>query len=180
MDESVTNATNCSGALFTEHQLMILGITQATCSFVSCLGCCFIFFIMIIFKKYVYPSQRLIIYLAMAVLLLSITYIIRGVGYQYTTQSPFCEGVAFASMYSGACILTAVVCIIIDMFNRSEILCKELLKLEKLYVPAIFIAPLLLDWIPFVNQSYGPTKTWCWIRSINFETCDTYVFGITL
>lgn len=179
-DEDPWNATtysNCTGALLTVHQLMIIGITQEICALVSCLGCCFIFFIMIIFKKYVYSSQRLIMYLTVAVLLLSISYIIRGLGYKYIILglSPFCEGIGFFSMYSGACILIAVMCVTIDMFNRSEILCNEPLKLEKLYVPAIFIAPALLDWMPFINHAYGPTETWCWIRSLDLETCDTSV-----
>ena len=160
---------------------MILGITQAVVGFISIIGCSFIFCIMLIFKKYVFQSQRLILYLTVAIFLSSISYVVRGMGYRHIHNKAFCSGNAFFSQYTAACILTSVACLVIELLIRSFILKTDKWRnLEKFYVPVIFVLPAVFDWIPFINDAYGPTKSGCWIRSEDPQTCDTFLFGIVL
>ena len=182
MDANCTNHSNASSCLlFAESQLKILGITQAVVGLVSIVGCSFIFCIMLIFKKYVFRTQRLILYLTIAVFLSSISYIVRGMGYRHINNKAFCSGIAFYSQYTGACILMAVIFLIVELFIHTYILNTDKWRnLEKFYVLVIFVLPVVFDWIPFINDAYGPTKSWCWIRSEDLITCDTFVFGIVL
>ena len=171
-------SSNCT-PLFDERQLMILGVTQGVAACFSCIGCFFIFFIMLIFKKYVYSTQRLFLYLTISVLLVSISFIIRGYGYNLIDNTVFCEVIAFYSQYSGGCILAAVSCIVINIFVCA-VLRKEHWNLEPMFVIIIFIVPALLDWVPFISHTYGPTKTWCWIRNQDLATCKPHLFGIAM
>ena len=159
---------------------MILGLSQASSAILSAIACLLVLFIIVIFKKYTCQTQRLIVSLTLAVLLLSIGYIVRGFGYSETRRGWFCSLIAFFTQYSGSCILLAVLCLIIEMFIHSGILQEDNLNLEKLYFTVIFIVPAIFDWIPFLQDAYGPTSSWCWIRSQDLVTCDQFLFGIVL
>lgn len=158
---------------------MILGITQAVAAILSCLGCLFIFFVMIIFKKYVYPGQRLLIYLTLSVFLVSLSFIIRGFGYSLIDNTTFCVAVAFIGQYAGGCILASVASIIADIFILAVL--KKNWKLEPAYVVSIFVMPALFDWLPFIYETYGPTRGWCWIRDRNADRdCSVHMYGLVL
>ena len=174
-----SNETSCQ-SLFTEDELEILGISQACSSIVSLLACLLVFFVIGIFKKYTFQTQKLILYMTIAIFLLSIGYIVRGFGYQYVREGAFCTGIAFYTQYNGGCILISIMCITIEMFMHSGLFQKHNLNFDKFYIPAIFLLPLLVDWIPFINKAYGPTTNWCWIRNLDPETCETFVFGLVL
>ena len=137
MSNSTLNSTNvsCEG-LFDSKQLQILGITQAVASLLSICSCAFILFIMLIFKKYLYRTQRLLIYLTVSVMLVCTSFVIRGFGYSLINNTVFCAAVAFAGQYSGGCILGSVTCIIINIFVLA-VLKKENWNLEPLYVLGI-------------------------------------------
>lgn len=180
MSSDTFNSSNvsCEG-LFDSKQLQILGITQAVASLVSICSCVFILFIMLIFKKYLYRTQRLIIYLTVSVMLVCTSFVVRGFGYSLINNTAFCAGVAFVGQYSGGCILGSVTCIIINIFVLA-VLKKENWNLEPLYVLGIFVIPATIDWLPFISNAYGPTREWCWIRNLNFDTCDIFVYGLVL
>lgn len=180
MSSDTFNSSNvsCEG-LFDSKQLQILGITQAVASLVSICSCVFILFIMLIFKKYLYRTQRLIIYLTVSVMLVCTSFVVRGFGYSLINNTAFCAGVGFVGQYSGGCILGSVTCIIINIFVLA-VLKKENWNLEPLYVLGIFVIPATIDWLPFISNAYGPTREWCWIRNLNFDTCDIFVYGLVL
>ena len=143
------------------------------------LCCAFIFFMMFIFNKYSYQAQRLLLYLTTAVMLLCISFVVRGFGYSLIHNTKFCMAVAFISQYSGGCILGAVICIISNIFVLA-VLKKDKWNLEPLYIVSIFVIPAAIDWLPFISSAYGPTRSWCWIRNLNLDTCDTFVYGLVL
>ena len=183
MEDNISNDSSDCSPLFSHDQLKVLGISQASAAILSTLACIIIFLIIIIFKKYAIQTQRLILYLIISVLLLNIGYIIRGLSYNKIFQGPFCSGIAFYTQYNGSCILLSVVCFTVEVFIRSGLFRENKdvnWNADKFYVPVIFVLPLLADWIPFINDAYGPTKTWCWIRIINFETCDIFLYGLIL
>ena len=43
----------------------------------------------------------------------------------------------------------------------------------------IFVFPLLFDWIPFIQLSYGQAGPWCWIRKDD-QDCNKFHFGVVL
>ena len=57
---------------------------------------------------------------------------------------------------------------------------KNVARLEGLFIVLIFVLPFTFNWIPFINESYGKTGAWCWIRSLNYDNCTKHEFGISL
>lgn len=57
---------------------------------------------------------------------------------------------------------------------------KSISRLEGLFVVLIFVFPFTFNWIPFIDNSYGKTGAWCWIRSQNYDDCSKHNFGIIL
>ena len=53
----------------------------------------------------------------------------------------------------------------------------EINKLEVPNLAVIVVLPLVIDWIPFVTNSYGPFGAWCWI-SILDQDCSTHMAGL--
>ena len=43
---------------------------------------------------------------------------------------------------------------------------RKINKLESAILTSAFTLPLLFDWIPFISNSYGPSQSFCWFRSI--------------
>ena len=134
---------------------------------------------MSIFNKYPYQAQRLLLYLATAVMLVCISFVVRGFGYSLIHNRKLCMAVAFISQYSGGCILGAVICIISNIFVLA-VLKKDKWNLEPLYMVSIFVIPAAIDWLPFISSAYGPTHSWSWIRNLNLDTCNTFVYGLVL
>lgn len=135
---------------------------------------------MVIFKKYECRPQRVIIYLIIAVFVLNIGYAVRGFRYNEIYEGSYCTLIAFLTQYGGGCVLLAVFCLVIDIFLNSGLLNPPNKNLDRIYILVIILGPLLVDWIPFINNAYGPTKTWCWIRNTDPDTCETFLFGLML
>jgi len=57
------------------------------------------------------------------------------------------------------------------------VLFKNLKKLEWLYITSSVFLPLLVSWIPFIDNNYGVAGGWCFIRESN-DTCATNSDGI--
>ena len=53
---------------------------------------------------------------------------------------------------------------------------KPIHRLEALYLFFIFVHPLLINWIPFIDSAYGNSGAWCWIKSED-ASCNTFLFG---
>ena len=52
-------------------------------------------------------------------------------------------------------------------------------KFELIGISTLFIAPLVLNWIPFTQELYGLSGPWCWIKTTR-NNCDTIKFGVAL
>lgn len=171
------NNNSCSN--FTDKQLETLGLVQVGSGVISCLSCIFIFFIMLIHKKWIYHSQRLILYLTIAVLLNSGTHIARGLGYNMVHEGTYCLTVAFLDQLGDTFVLSAIGCLLAEITINGNFK-KNTTKLEPVYVLTIFVVPILFGCIPFAFDAYGPTSVWCWIRAHNTSTCEFFSTGIIL
>ena len=49
-------------------------------------------------------------------------------------------------------------------------------KLETVLFISVFCFPLVIDWIPFTTDSYGPYGAWCWIRTLE-NNCSIHNAG---
>jgi hypothetical protein len=169
---------NCSSP-FDDRIYAIVAAVGAVSGFISFLASCFVVFIIVLFKKWRFFTQRLILYLAITSVLLALAAILQRTDYNNAAsihQNNFCIFAGFFSQVSGWMALDAMTCIVISLlltaFTR-----KRAEKLEILYVFLIFIFPLMFNWIPFINSSYGRAGAWCWIRSTEETTCLEFKFG---
>ena len=137
--------------------------------------------LIILFKKYKFLSQRLILYLAISVILVNIGFILRRVDYENQTTDfyiRFCEFGGFLDQLFNWILLNAICAItiylLLALFTE-----KKTEKYELVYIFFIFIFPFLYCWIPFIDHSYGRAGAWCWIRSEEQENCTLFKLGLS-
>ena len=172
-----TDDDNCTTKLKRDDWKLI-GISGAVSSCLSILGCIFIIAIMIIYKKYVFATQRLIIYLTISILLNTIGQLLQRISYdKIYEQHTYCSVLGFLSQYFSTCILLSITCILIEMLMRVVFL-REGGRLEWLYISAIFLLPATISWIPFINDAFGAVHCFCSIKTI--KHCEKYTHGIVL
>ena len=173
-------AVNCSSH-YTGQEYVIVAALSATSAFISLLASCFIVSIIVLFKKWKFFPQRLFLYLAISVILTSISPIIHRVDYENQTTDfyvGFCKFAGFIGQITSWMQLMAVVSITVYVFayaifrKRTDSLVNELL-----YVFFIFVFPLLFNWIPFTVNGYGRAGAWCWIPNEDIFTCEELLSG---
>ena len=133
---------------------------------------------MIIYKKYVFTIQRLILYLTVIILLDNIAHIL-DIGNSYVQSDSYCMVIASLTKYLAWCMLLSVDCFLIEMIYRIKYF-RETGAIEWLYIPAIFLTPLLVAWIPFLTGSYGKEDNVCTIVVFNTTTCQQENVGLAL
>lgn len=135
---------------------------------------------MVIYKKYVFTTQRLILYLTISVLLDTTAQIIDGGGYLFFSKNKTsCEVIGFIRLYFAWCILLSFLCIIIELALRS-ICQRESGPMEWIYIPIIFLLPATTTWIPLIHGSYYRVNGDCLIHIINPENCTKSTYGLFL
>lgn len=141
-----------------------------------------VIFILILFKKWQFFNQRLILYLAISSILVNIAIILHRVDYDNQTTdfyTRFCEFGGFLDEVTKLMLLMSV-CSITVFISLKIFFNKNTEKLELVYITFIFGFPLTFTWIPFIWKSYGRAGAWCWIKSEERETCEPYFRGQVL
>lgn len=162
-------------------QYAAVAIVAAVSAFFSLLACCFVLFIIILFKKWKFFEQRLILYLNITAMLESIAVIIHRVDYNNETSAFYKGWCVFAGFFENNTswmLLLAVVIITVHLFVL-VVFDKRTNKLEPLHIFIIFIFPILFNWIGFIELAYGKAGAWCWIRSEN-DDCTPFKYGEVL
>ena len=164
----------------TGYQVVIgLRVVSAIVSIVCCVT---MLSIMVLFKKYLFYTQRLIMYLAIAALVYSIVAAVNVEGYvAYRNPSAqrYCVFAGFIEQVGSWWVVLATTCIMVDLFIK-VVFQRVTEKLEWVYVVAIFALPLTTAWIPFIHNAYGASGAWCWIRADNYDDCANFIFGTWL
>lgn len=176
---SEASPTNSSCSPFDSKDYAHVAIASALSAFLSLLACSFVIFIMVLFKKWKFLSQKLILYLAIAALLTSVTTILHRVDYENqrtTFYTTFCAFSGFLDQLSGWMLLNAITSIMVYLFLE-VVLKKRTKKYEVAYFLYIFVLPFSFNWIMFIKSSYGRAGAWCWIRSEERDTCESFPFG---
>ena len=154
---------NSSNDIGEENTKILIGITASVAgiSFFCCLG---VILLIVLFKKYLFFTQRMILYLDIAAMLSSLARIINvNIG----LSKSYCEATGFLDQYMSSCFLIAITLLTIDIFLQA-IFSLNTKKVELLYVLLIFFLPATYCWIPFRFNAYGPAGPWCWIMDRYF------------
>ena len=173
-----SNSTVCS--LYDTHPYVIVAAVSSGSAMVSALCCIFVIGLIFLFKKHIFFTQRLIIYHCLAALVRAIALILRlhRLGYKNdsTSLKVLCAISGFMDQLSLWYLLVDYSVITFTLF-MTAVFHKNVARLEGLFIVLIFVFPLTFNWIPFINDSYGRSRSWCWIRIINFDDCSEHKFG---
>ena len=172
-----TNSSSCPP--YDSKEYANVAIASAVSAGVSLAAGCFVILVMALLQKWKYFSQRLILYLAIATILTSISTILHRVDYENQISdfyTRFCAVGGFLEQVTSWIFLNANSAITIYLFMNVVTKIKTE-HLELLYVFFIFLFPFTFNWIPFINSAYGRSGAWCWIRSDDTATCESFVFG---
>lgn len=180
LGNSTEPPTTCNNP-FDDRIYAIVAAVAATSAFISFLASGFVILIIILFKKWRFYTQRLILYLAITAALLSLAYLLQRTDYenQSVHYSNFCIFAGFLSQVTSWMVLNAIVCIMTSLL-LTAFFNKRAEKYEILFLFLIFVFPLTFNWIPFIKSTYGKAGAWCWIRSKDDTTCQKFEFGQVL
>lgn len=168
LEDNDGQPNNCNCTYFEPDDIKMLGIAQVASGAVSLLGCALMLFLIIFLGKYRYSTQRILLYLNVAVALNSLSFIIRGATYKEMEKRVVCQGVAYFGTMSGMSVLAAIACIIAEIFFKAVLkVGKRRHRYELIYPLVIFAVPLMLSGIPFIKDKYGKSGPWCWIKGKN-------------
>ena len=179
-----------NGTLLSEHScnnytsqefVIIAAIGRASAS-VATLACLLVIGAILLFKSYVLYTQRLILYFSITAALYSLSQVVgttvlfpKNESYSYTA---YCIWSGFFYQQTGWMLMMSLSIVVVDMYVR-VVHQKETARYERLFLLAIFVIPLLVNWIPFIGLSYGQAGPWCWIRAVNYdENCTSHVLGL--
>ena len=152
---------------------------------VSLLACLLVIGLIFLFKKYLFFTQRLILYLTIAAAMNTLSMLTQAAVYYPHTDAfyGYCKWSGFFQQVAGWAQVLAITCITIDLFIRAVLTRQTSHPLiEGLYIFIIFVFPFLFNWIPFINDTYGPSGPWCWIKTAeqDEENCPENGYGRVL
>ena len=172
-----TSNTSCLTQFDTTAYKIATGL-RVSLSFVSLLCILSIIGLVILFKKYRFFTQRLILYMCIAAAVSSLVGTLNAVAtiaYTSSALTGYCVFIGFMDQYAGCCVLLAQTVLTLVVFLK-VMFNKNTDRLEILYFVIIFFSPILICWIPFINQAYGANGPWCWITSTD-QFCQRFIFG---
>ncbi|XP_032230476.1 G-protein coupled receptor 1 [Nematostella vectensis] len=165
--------TRCS--LFPENPAYcdaIVGVKR-TIATISMIGSLFIVFIIWLFKKYKYFTQRLILFLSIAAFLNAVAMFM---GVLHPKPGAQCIFQAWWLSFFDYALLLWVCCITFNLY-RNAINKVRTEHFEKWYHLVSWGIPLVCSLLPFVGDHYGPAGAWCWIAD-NSEDVSLWRFMI--
>ncbi|XP_062521380.1 cyclic AMP receptor-like protein A [Corticium candelabrum] len=145
------NVNNCN----------IVRIARLCAASLSLLGCVFVIFIIVLFKKYRFFSQRLVLWLSVAALMDTIAYII---GEPHQVKNGACIFEGFWMMLFDWSVLLWVSCITFNLF-WNVVKRHQTNKLEGVYHVISWGIAFVIACLPLSDGIvYGPAGLWCWIH----------------
>ena len=183
---SLANATN-SCSTYSGEDYIVVGILHTVFGALSFLATLFVICLIVLFKKYRFFVQRLVLYLSIAAMLFALVDTIRNVDYmpQNEATERYCQAVGFINQCSHWAVLLAVCMLTLDILLRLRLDTPDKYEATKqfefFYIAVIVFVPLSLNWVPFVFGAYGRAGDWCWIRnSLDPPDCSTWITGVIL
>lgn len=181
----MANSSSDNQSCFTVYDndgFLAVVCVRAVLAGISLLCCIGMIGLIVLFKKYMFFTQRLILYLAIATLTYSIVSALNVEGYKaYRNDSirSYCVFTGFLEQVTSWWVLLAVTNIMTDLFVK-VMFQKVTERFELVYVLVTFGVPILIAFIPFIQLSYGPSGAWCWIRGNQYTDCNSFLLGTLL
>ena len=177
MNETCTPVYNLTDKV--RLQIGIAGLVSCCLSLLSCL---FAIAVIVIYKKYVFSTQRLMLYLGISVMANVTGQMIQAILIiTNRTNGIACEVAAFMCQSAAWSILISVTCISFELLIGIVFYKESGRRLNQFYFFAVFILPVLTNWIPLVFKAYGHAGYSCWIlTSKNNCGNDKYIPGVVL
>ena len=158
-----------------------VAVSTASISFVACIV---VIVLICVLKKYKFRSQRLILYLTVAVMIKSLSWVAQKVHFELANQyditsnttDRFCSLAGYFTLTTSWFELMAVACLTTNLFLHA-VVTRSKGYLELVYLPTIFMVPFLFTWIPFLNGAFGQAGSWCWIRE-KTDNCERFTIAI--
>ena len=179
MTESLNTSENTAAvcSVFDTYPYVIVATVSACSGVVSALCCIFVICLVFLLKKHYFFIQRMILYQCLAILLRSLSVILRfhRLGYETENraQDTVCVISGFTSQLTLCCMMIGYSVITFTLL-MTAVFHKNVARLERLYV----VLPLAINWIPFIGNSYGRAGLWCWIRNVNYDDdCTKHQLG---
>lgn len=150
---------------------------------ISFIGCLLVIGLIVLFKKYLFFNQRLILYLTIAAALNTLSMLIEATVYYPQTEAfkHYCRFTGFFQQVAGWTQLLAISCITVELFLKVVLKWQtNKLHIEAVILVVIFVVPLTFNWVPFIKDTYGLSGPWCWIKSYNENCTKKDAFGQTL
>lgn len=179
-DFNPTNSTNvgtknCS--LF-GHEKELATVTMGSAS-LSILACLIVLLLVCGLRKCHVLSQRLVLYLAVAVIIRSISWVQVTVHYNFHPSfngSRSCTVAGYILTVTGWFEFMAITCLstnlLLNMVSKKSHRWQEVI-----YFLFTFVVPFTVAWIPFAVGSYGETGFYCWIRA-QTDLCRIFIPGL--
>ena len=176
MDDNNTTTNGSTGDCsnkYTTNVFQAVAIVRASSGAISAIASMLVILLIIVFKKYLFVTQKLILYLSIASLLNSIAISLQGAVYfpdNIYTQY-YCGISGFLEQTTHWSLLLAVSSITIDIYLKAIHGIQT--RRTMFYAIVTFAIPVTINWIPFANQAYGRSGPWCWITS----NCGQNIYG---
>lgn len=177
MEESGDNESGCPD--YDTEEFRAIAAVNSALGGVSFFACLLVIGLIFLFKKYRFFNQRLILYLTIAAALNTLSMLTEATVYYPQTEAfeIYCYVSAYFHQVAGWAQVLAVTCITIELLLKVffKIQTNQLL-LEIIFIIVTFVIPLSFNWVPFINNTFGKSGPWCWIRSQN-ENCTEDIMG---
>ena len=165
---------NSSDCHLNTHQITVVAYVGASLGAVSLICTLFALLTIILFQRYQFTTQRVILYLILALAFQSVEETLHFTGEWGYNNDVYCTISAFLDQLTGWMVMMAIFCLTIDLFLKIVLQLFSTKKLEIVYINSIIIVPLVISGIPFIGDTYGQADAWCWISAIKNKTCSEY------
>ena len=143
---------------------MIIGLSQVTANAISVIICLFVILIIVTYKKYQFIFQRLLLYLTINLLILSITHVLQGASYKIIREKEkYCQILGYLHVFATLCIEISLIRAVLELY-LCMILKKDTTRMKWIYFAAIYLIPAGVPWIPFALGKLGFDGIQCYIK----------------
>uniref|UniRef100_A0A1X7V9I7 G-protein coupled receptors family 2 profile 2 domain-containing protein n=1 Tax=Amphimedon queenslandica TaxID=400682 RepID=A0A1X7V9I7_AMPQE len=169
------------------NEVRTLGIIRSSVALISALSCLGAIVLVLLLARKQWGlfkfTKRLSLYLTILALLYSVATTFQWVSSSAIDEQPGgeqgCKAVAFFVQYLSWSLLVftflLTLILFITVYKRKEL---HFTRWEIGTLLASILSPLITVWIPFINDSYGLSGIWCWIRSHDSTNCTVFLPGV--
>ena len=164
--------------IYKDNYYIGVAVLSVVLSIISCICLLAVIAIIVLFKKYVYFNQKLILYLCIASVFFSFSTVINVTPADVDTN-PASKGYCIVMGFVNHLLLwwqiLCVAVIMIDIFI-CVVFERDTQKYIIPYIIGILAPPIVVSWIPFIKLAYGPAGVLCWIRDSEYKDLDCMPF----